>query len=236
MRDKGFTLVEILVAVAMVALLLTTVYGVFNSVSDAKQRLEAESEGYHQARVLFDRIGRELRGAYFDKDKKDTRFLGGTTTDKYPYLELSTTAGTPYGGRQGGISVVRYELRPDPEAGKGEDTRVLMRNEYSYFNTAGADRVGYRLTAGIGEMKVRFYSKGQWVEDWNARTDGLPELVEVTLSLPVEGKQVVFRTAYDIPGGGQLPNLNTSSGSPGGSPGSGSGGGGTGGDTSGGER
>ena len=207
MREKGFTLVEILVAVALVALLLTTVYGVFNSVSAAKERLEAESEGYHQARVLFDRIGRELRGTYFDVQKKDTLFLGGTTTlDKNPYLELTTTAGTPYGGRNGGISTVSYELRSDPEAEKGEDTRVLMRKEYSYFDPEGEKREGYRLADGIGEMKVRFYRKGQWVEEWNARTDGgLPELVEVTLSLPVEGKQVVFRTAYDIPGGGQLP-------------------------------
>ncbi len=217
MRDKGFTLLEVLVAITIIAILLTTVYGVFNSVSAAKQRLETEGEGYHQARILFDRIGRELRGAYFDPQKKDTLFIGGATAiSKYPYLSLTTTAGTPYGGRQGGISRIIYELRPDPEAGRGENTHVLLRNEYSYFDPEGEQREGYRLATGIGEMKVRFYRQGQWTEEWNARTDGgLPELVEVTLSLPVEKNQVVFRTAYDIPTGGKLPSVTLpGSGSP----------------------
>lgn len=199
-RQGGFTLVEVLVAVTIVALLLTTIYGVFTSVSGARQRLEGEGEGYHQARVLFDRIGREIRGAYFLTGNSATRLIGGTTSDNRPYLELTTTAGTPYGGRPGGIAVVRYELIPDPEAPAGEDTGVLMRDEYSIVDASAAEREGYRLATGLGEMTVRFFRDGRWSEQWDARSmGGVPQMVEVTLQLPVGGSLVPFRTTFEIP-------------------------------------
>jgi general secretion pathway protein J len=207
-NENGFTLVEVMVAVTIIALLLTSVYGVFTSAAGAKQRLEAEGEGYHQARVLFDRMGRELRGAYYQQGKAGVRLVGGKTLDDFPYLELTTTAGTPYGGRRGGISVVRYELRTDPEAAAGDDTRVLMRDEYSMFEPAGEERAGYRLATGLGEMSVRFYKDGQWQEEWNtARDGGLPQMVEITLSMALEGIDVPFRSSFEIPlAAGGLPS------------------------------
>ena len=55
--EKGFTLVEVLVAISILAILLTSVYGIFSSVSLARERLDADSAEYHRARVLFDRLG-----------------------------------------------------------------------------------------------------------------------------------------------------------------------------------
>lgn len=211
-NKNGFTLVEVMVAVTIIALLLTSVYGVFTSAAGAKQRLEAEGEGYHQARVLFDRMGRELRGAYYQPAKQGVRLIGGKTLDDFPYLELTTTAATPYGGRRGGIAVVRYELRPDPEAEPGDDTRVLMRDEYSMFEQPDAEREGYRLATGIGEMTVRFHRNGQWQEEWNAaREGGLPQMVEITLSMVLEGFEVPFRSSFEIPlAAGGLPSAGIS--------------------------
>jgi general secretion pathway protein J len=195
--QDGFTLLEVLVAVTVAALLLTGVYGVFTSVGGAKQRLEEEGEGYHRARVLYDRIGRELRGAYWLRNNKKTRFLGGRTLDETSFLELTTTSGTPFGGGRGGISVVRYEMRPDEEA-REPDTWVLMRNEYSTFDPQGRQREGYTLATGIRELNFRFYQDGRWVEEWDAARDGLPRMVEVNITLPIGERPVPFRSAFDV--------------------------------------
>ena len=109
-RQKGFTLVEILVAIAIGSILLTTIYGVFGSVSGARDNLEAIGEEYHQARVLFDRLASELRSGYFNPGSSQTRLVGGDNSQGYPFLEFSTTLSTPlFGGRSGGVSLVRYE-------------------------------------------------------------------------------------------------------------------------------
>lgn len=193
----GFTLLEVLVAVTVTALLLTGVYGVFTSVSGAKQRLEQEGEGYHQARVLYDRLGRELRGTYWRQENKKTRFIGGRTGDNASFLELTTTAGTPFGGRRGGISVVHYELRPDEEAPE-PDTWMLVRNEYSIFEPDGTEREGYRLATGIRDLDFRFYRNGQWEEEWDAVRDGLPQMVEVSITMPIGERPVPFRSTFDV--------------------------------------
>lgn len=203
MNERGFTLVEVLVAVTITALLLTTIYGVFTSVSTAKERVEGSGEGYHQARVLFDRIGRELRGAYvLLPAKPKTRFHGGLTEEQYPYLELSTTAATPQGGSRGGIAVVRYELRPDEEAQRVERGKeipqVLLRREYNLFDPEGEDRPAHRLATGIRDLRFRFYDGSEWLEEWEGKND-LPKMVELTMSIPIEGEPVPFRTSIEVP-------------------------------------
>ena len=196
-RQSGFTLVEVLVAVAITALLLSAVYGVFTSVSGAKQRLETEGEGYHQARVIFDRIGRELRGTYFLPNQSDTLFSGGTSTDGTPFLELTTTASTPFGGQQGGLAVVRYELQVDEES-EDPEARVLIRREES-LHDRDQERPGYRLARGLSDLQFRFYADDRWEDEWDARQDGLPQMVEISFLLPVDEVLVPFRSTFDIP-------------------------------------
>jgi len=64
-KSSGFTLLEVLVALTVAAIVLGAVYGIVTGVSAVKQRLDEDGEGFHQARVLFGRMSRELRSAYF---------------------------------------------------------------------------------------------------------------------------------------------------------------------------
>ena len=54
---QGFTLVEILVAISILAIVLPTVYGVFSVVTGHRERLAVESEIFQQSRILFGRFG-----------------------------------------------------------------------------------------------------------------------------------------------------------------------------------
>lgn len=194
LNQRGFTLVEILVAVAVAALLLSTIYGVFQTVAGAKQRLDQEGENYHQARVIFDRLSRELRGVYAPSSNQRSRFEGGTNDRGETYLRFTTTASTPLSG--GGIGEVSYLLQQDPDNPAGR--KVLERSEQGLTSAAQTVQ-GYRIASGIETLTLRFFDQGTWSDQWPAATPvNLPTAVEVSLQLEVGGTLVPFRTTFDL--------------------------------------
>lgn len=195
--EDGFTLIEILVAISILAIVLTSVYGIFTSVSNTRERLDADSAEYHKARVVFDRLGRELRGAYFQPLNSDLVFTGNSADDESLELELTTTAFTPISQMESGIVRVRYQLGVDQDNdGSG---LVLMRSEQpAYEKDTTADMM--RFVPGINAMQIRFFSNGQWQTDWDSRVSGMPELVEITLQLRTKDERLVsFVSAFDVP-------------------------------------
>lgn len=195
--QQGFTLVEVLVAISISAILLVTIYGVFTSMSRARARLQTEGEGYHLARVIFDRIGREIRGSYVAGQAPETRLRGGIDDRGVPFLTLATTASTPRQGVTSGIALVRYELRET--AGEPAGRMALMRSERPYF-TEDTQAPAYRLASGIDSLRVRFLSGGEWRDQWPPDTgDDPPQAVEVTLTLAVDGTSIPFRSAFEVP-------------------------------------
>jgi general secretion pathway protein J len=198
--SAGFTLVEILIAISILAILMTSVYGIFSSVSLARGRLEADSADYHRARVIFDRMGRELRGAYFQTRDQNLVFSGGISEESSASLELTTTAVSPLSQKGSGLARIRYLLLPDPE--DGGRSRVLMRSEQAVYDPEPIQGTQgmMRLAPGVEAMSIRFYGNGQWVEKWDGAASGMPEMVEISLQLHREGSDpIFFVSAFEIP-------------------------------------
>ena len=197
--ERGFTMIEVLVAISILAILLTSVYGIFSSVSLARERLDADSAEYHRARVLFDRLGRELRGAYFQASDPNLVFTGLKTDDGSFELELTTSAVSPLSETGSGIAKVHYLLAEDKE--EAANGRVLLRSEHPVHDSTDEETAGMmRLVPGIEAMSLRFYANGQWQTTWQARTSGLPELVEIALQLRTGGEEPIhFISAFEIP-------------------------------------
>lgn len=196
---RGFTLIEVLVAISLLAIVMTSVYGIFGGVNAVKQRLDSDSADYHLARVVFDRLGRELHGSYYRRDDQTTLFRGGINDRGEPYLELTTTAVTPLSVTGTGITEVHYRLAPDRES--DESRLVLLRAERPRQAAAPPtnDRM-MRLAPGVVSLSLRFYTEGRWQEQWDARKDGLPQLVEIALVVGQdEQRQTPFTTTFKLP-------------------------------------
>jgi general secretion pathway protein J len=195
--QQGFTLVEVLVAVSICSILLVTIYSVFTTMSGARTRVETEAEGYHQARIIFDRIGREIRSSYVDPQAEKTRMRGGIDDRGVPFLALATTAGTPRQGGTGGVVLVRYELRQD--AGEDSEKPALFRSETPDL-AEGETPTTFRMASDIETLRVRFLHDGEWRDEWPPDTgSGPPQAVELTLSLLIGEISVPFRSAFEVP-------------------------------------
>ena len=192
---QGFTLVEILVAITIGTILLTTIYGVFGSVSGARDRLEAIGEEYHQARVLYDRMAGEIRSGYFSTSSKQTRLLAGRNSQGYPFLEFSTTLSTPlFGGRPGGISLVRYEqLQMEQEI-------RLYRSEWPLLNSE-SNQIPQLLITGLKSFSLRYYDGDDWQDEWDSQLTGkLPQMIELTVEVEVDEQVHSFLSTIELAG------------------------------------
>jgi general secretion pathway protein J len=63
-RRQGITLIEVMVAVAIIAIVSSLMYTGFVQTAANKKRIESEIERYHEVRQGLERIARELSMAY----------------------------------------------------------------------------------------------------------------------------------------------------------------------------
>ena len=197
-RSAGFTLIEILIAVSLTAIVLASIYGVFTSVFVARERVLTESESAQIGRVLFERLGRELRGAWVPVTG-DKFFLTALDRDGRPELRFATASTTLAATGRGGIAALRYGLQAMPEGPK--DRLYLVRSEEPYHLRDRLDDGSYPLSGNIKSVLWRFYGANGWVESWSAaQSNSLPQLVEMTvILLDQENRETVLRGTFDLP-------------------------------------
>lgn len=199
-RSDGFTLIEVLIAVSLTAIVLTAIYGVFTAVFTARQQVLAESEPAQIGRVLFERLGRELRGAWIPASGSKF-FLATTDRDGRPEFRFATASTTLAATGRGGMAALRYGLQPMLEG--PSDRLYLVRSEEPYHLRERLDSGSYPLTGNVKSILWRFYGVNGWVEKWSGEDNNtLPQLVELTITLlDAENRETVLRGTFDLPDG-----------------------------------
>lgn len=192
--NSGFTLIELMVAIALISLVLSGVYGIFGSISATQKRLESESEGYHQARVIFDRIGRELRTSYLDQANEASAFSGGRDSNDEPFLAFTSTSALIGGNSAGGLVRVRYEL----ETELGDTVGRLWRSAVPLF-VPDDDQPRQRLSSTVKHLEWRFFDGTTWQEQWDSRNSrDLPQAVEMSIVLLCDQHEIRLVSAFDL--------------------------------------
>jgi len=188
--ERGFTLVEVLLALLIGSLLLTSIYGVFGSVSNAKNQLEQEGEAYHQVRIFFDRIGGELSSLRLSPIGKQATLSSARTFEGEPAIEFNTELVSPLLQQKGGVSRVRYELRRENE------NATLYRSEQVLLADLAASEA-LPFVEGLKSFQIRYYRQGSWQEQWSGSR--LPKMVEIALEVEINGRTIPFRSSFVLP-------------------------------------
>ncbi len=193
-REGGFTLIEIMLAVVILAIMMAIIYGVVASTVQAQQRIEEVGRLSEAGPALLSRIRSDLESAFLPRPGEF--FVGydktGSTGDRD---RIDFVAGVlAYGAeREGdeavfhGVNEVGYQVldgRDPKSAGLG----VLYRRED--FSIDPEPLKGGRLTEmydRVRHLDFQYYDGEKWLREWNSARmkNQLPQAVRVELRIVV---------------------------------------------------
>jgi general secretion pathway protein J len=204
--QNGFTLIEIMLALALMAFVTSLLWGTFAQTAKIKKRIESTQDRTHTVRVALMRMTREIEMAFISGSEpigtadRRTMFAGSSHND-FDELRFSwfghqrMRADAP----EGDTAVVSYLSMPDPE-----DPMVtnLMRRETKRLEAKETKLIPaetYILCPAVSRLKFAYYDYKQkdWREEWDTTTaDGqqyLPTQVRISLTvLDERGMAVTF--------------------------------------------
>jgi general secretion pathway protein J len=207
--QAGFTLIEVMLAMAILAFLTSIMWGSFSKMAADKKALEASQERSHTVRVALMRMSREIEMAYLSDNQDPSlpykpTLMVGTSQAAVDELSFSAFAHQRLRGglAESDTSVITYYGARDPD-----DPRVtnLMRKETRRLQAedpATLPGESYILCPNVASVKYSYYdgrsSKREWQKEWNTNTVGstfLPTHVRITLTVIDErGREVAYAT------------------------------------------
>ncbi len=177
---RGFTLLEVLIAIAIVALIATLGYRAVAALSASETKLAAEATRWRTLDLFFARLEGDLRQAMPRparlSDTLEPAWVGNADAEGNSVLEFSR-AGPEFTLEPGSAGQrLAYRLR----AGAVE---VLYWA--SYDRPRGVDPTAYPLLDGVARFQLAYLTQGgSWADSWPLVGENpLPRAVKVDLTL-----------------------------------------------------
>ena len=208
-RQTGFTLLELLVAMGIFALMAAMAYGGLNAIINERQETDKHAERLAQLQTSFlwlsrdieQMTNRKIRDEYGDSQL-------ALSSAEVGQFQLEFTRGgwrNPVGRARSNLQRVAYGVREDK----------LIRAYWNVLDRAQDSKpLETVLLDGVTRMDLRFLSvqkadqqagqdKQEWVDSWPGNSLGVepsddpPQAVEVTLETEAEGR---ITRLFRVPG------------------------------------
>lgn len=193
-RRTGFTLLELLLALATMAIVVGVIYGAFAVGTNSAQRGQVQIDTQQELITVLTLMARQLRNACPAPDSlAETQVLLAQNAEPEPqelwfnsfrakaessgpHIEFITTAGLlPQEQAQPRGVIYHYDKK----------NRALLYSECSAEDTSFG--TGFEperaLIEDLGDMTLEFYDGQRWTDSWQAtQQGGLPHAIKLTLA------------------------------------------------------
>ncbi|HME44620.1 MAG TPA: type II secretion system protein GspJ [Syntrophorhabdales bacterium] len=190
-KNKGFTLLEILLAIALSALLLVTVYSAYFSIARAVYTTLETQELLETGRILLEMLKRDIRGI------SGTRFplvstveeINGKSVTNVVFVTSTPSSTNPFRWNK-----VGYTLTQDRQ-GQWIFIKKAAKNPNDNLDEIGTV---FEVSRLVNSFRMTFFDGTQWVDQWDSRSTGkLPKQVRISVELSDEKKNVQTFTAEE---------------------------------------
>ncbi|MBM9511098.1 prepilin-type N-terminal cleavage/methylation domain-containing protein [Desulfogranum marinum] len=212
-NNRGFTLLEVMLAVSILAVVSSMVGFALNSTVDLLAATANQKDIYRQARITLDRMRSDLAAAVVDgevgfvgtKNEINGRQAAGLIFSSMAHLAFDD------GRSDKGSTTIAYEVIED-ENDPGS-FKLLRADTLSVFAEESGEKEAYTLCAGLRSLQLTYWdAEGQKNDSWASKPDEeneqepvlLPAAVFITLEFwqDSEHKTVIpFRSGVWLPTG-----------------------------------
>lgn len=195
---RGFSLMEVMIAVAIVAFITAVLGGTMVRQLDAKELISTYAERQNTARIAMLRMAREISTAFLSKhysctERRTETLFKGRSGNREPLL---FTAFGHYKWRrdahESDQSEISYFIESDP---LDSTKKALFRRESRRITDDPGDTgQEYVLAHDIENLELSFYNSetDSWEDEWDTTRSEkrfrLPLFVKITLTLPMPNK------------------------------------------------
>jgi prepilin-type N-terminal cleavage/methylation domain-containing protein len=196
---RGFTLVELMLAIMVLAIMMTLVYGVVVSTVQAAHRIEEITLGTEIGPSILTRVREDLEAAFLP-GKEPEHFVGynrkgagGGDGDRVDFVSAVMAYGAEREGEEAlfhGVNEVGYQVKDNPKSGNAS---ILYRRE-DYFLDAEPLKGG-RLTElydRVRHFNLEYWDGEAWQPEWSSQKqkNTLPKAVKIDLKILVDEREM----------------------------------------------
>jgi prepilin-type N-terminal cleavage/methylation domain-containing protein len=204
---RGFTLIEMMLAIGVLALILTMLASSFRTIAHSKVHAEGRLIVDREGRALLWQMTKELRNAVQTQYQASNVALFGSGHMGNGVPIDTITLSTYSGGHRRAISsmtpetIVTYNLTPNHER---QGWYVLQRSQQSGLLTNTVALQPTVLANNIVSLHIRYYDGQRWGESWDSsslpRGRQLPVAVAIQIQMAAPGGRVMdFATQVTVP-------------------------------------
>ena len=204
----AFTLIEMMISSALMALILVSAYLCLGAGFSAQKLIEPRAEIIQNARVALALMSADLRAACPLSKTDDflgmTRTMGNVEADN---VDFATHNYTPRRAREGDFCQESLYLDQNPETGQFS---LWRRRNPAIGLDALAGGIKEEIAQGVVSLKFEYFDGVDWYDSWGnvdpkktrqssareqSNLTGLPEAVRITLLLDSNPKKKQPNTA-----------------------------------------
>jgi len=186
---SGFTLVEAMAAIAIILIVIGSIYGAFRAGNLCVSRTEERADIYQTARILLAQIVSELCSAYQPAAMKESSLLGEDTSGSESALQqdkltfMTTAHGSPSAAAElrGDLCQVTYTVQCTPG---GEPLGFYMEEDFHPgLGLSEQKPPPFKLSDMVIGFNCEYLDgSGIWQKEWMERS-AMPKAVRVELVL-----------------------------------------------------
>ena len=184
--SKGFTLLEVLIAVSILSIVLAAIYSTFILSNRALEGMDESLLKIQETRKAIDILKRELDATVY-RDNDAFTLLKIQDRDIYGKQAAQLTF-TTFSPLQPGLSKISYYIEE-------KDKRLyLFKKVSSPYDTGETE--GFDIIEDLESFKVEVLYNNIWVKTWDTEINkGIPEEIRISLTFMAKGRAV---TIFDI--------------------------------------